>query len=183
MFSAIADPYWVSNMKFGSGVAKAIARRIDASGGGDQSWRLDYEDLADDLEFTADEIRNAVATMISRGYARIEHDRPGCPGPWLLLLTPKRLAADAAQREAARRKAEERAAKIALRGGQVNRAPISQELREFVFARDGRACLRCKATEGLTLDHIKPWSLGGPDAADNLQTLCRSCNSRKGDRA
>ena len=30
--------------------------------------------------------------------------------------------------------------------------------------------------------HIIPWSLGGEDTMENLQTMCRSCNSRKGNR-
>lgn len=184
MFIGSADNlYWVSKTKFGSGVAKAIARRIDASGGGDQSWPLDFEEMADDHEFTTEEIRDAVAAMISNGHARIEHDRPGYPGAWLLLLTPRRLAYDAAEAEARRKKAEARAAKIALRGGQIHRAPIPQQTRAFVFDRDGHACRRCGSTEDLTLDHIHPWSLGGPDTPDNLQALCRPCNSRKGDRA
>ena len=34
--------------------------------------------------------------------------------------------------------------------------------------------------EDLTLDHIIPESHGGHTTAENLQTLCRSCNSHKG---
>jgi 5-methylcytosine-specific restriction endonuclease McrA len=62
------------------------------------------------------------------------------------------------------------------------RQPIPPELREFVFRRDGNRCGECGTTDDLTLDHVHPWSLGGPDTPENLQTLCRSCNSRKGAR-
>jgi uncharacterized protein CbrC (UPF0167 family) len=41
-------------------------------------------------------------------------------------------------------------------------------------------CANCGATEGLTIDHIKPVKLGGTDDYSNLQILCKSCNSRKG---
>lgn len=34
----------------------------------------------------------------------------------------------------------------------------------------------------LELDHIKPYSLGGPFEVDNLQALCSPCNARKGAR-
>lgn len=60
------------------------------------------------------------------------------------------------------------------------RAAIPDALRQHVFERDGHRCLECAATDDLTLDHIYPWSLGGPDTEDNLRTLCRSCNSKKG---
>jgi hypothetical protein len=32
----------------------------------------------------------------------------------------------------------------------------------------------------LTKDHVKPLSLGGPNALDNLQTMCWPCNQSKG---
>jgi 5-methylcytosine-specific restriction endonuclease McrA len=62
------------------------------------------------------------------------------------------------------------------------RAAIPKEAREAVFDRDGRACIECGTTERLTIDHIAPVSLGGSDDISNLQTLCGSCNSRKGNR-
>lgn len=36
--------------------------------------------------------------------------------------------------------------------------------------------------EELTVDHIKPWSLGGPTEISNAQLLCRPCNSAKGNK-
>lgn len=63
-----------------------------------------------------------------------------------------------------------------------SRRHIPDELRFAVYERDGFTCLHCDATENLSLDHIHPYSLGGEDALENLQTLCRSCNSRKGAR-
>lgn len=60
------------------------------------------------------------------------------------------------------------------------RDPIPDALRAAVYERDGYACLRCGCADDLTLDHIFPWSKGGPDSYHNLQTLCRPCNSSKG---
>lgn len=58
----------------------------------------------------------------------------------------------------------------------VNIAPA---LRDTIFARDNNKCLRCGATEDLTVDHIFPRSIGGTHAPANLRTLCRACNSRR----
>ena len=60
--------------------------------------------------------------------------------------------------------------------------PVPDATRFFVLRRDGYRCVRCGATDDLTIDHVYPRSLGGSHAADNLQALCRSCNSAKGAR-
>jgi hypothetical protein len=65
--------------------------------------------------------------------------------------------------------------------GLRRRRPIPTAVRAFVFERDGYVCLSCGTTEGLSIDHIIPWSKGGSDRPDNLQTLCLPCNSRKRD--
>jgi hypothetical protein len=49
-----------------------------------------------------------------------------------------------------------------------------------VLERDGHRCLACGATTRLHVDHIKPVSRGGRNDLDNLQTLCVTCNARKG---
>ncbi len=56
-----------------------------------------------------------------------------------------------------------------------------KNIRHFIFKRDGYCCLKCYSPENLTLDHISPVSKGGENKIQNLQTLCKSCNSRKSD--
>lgn len=56
---------------------------------------------------------------------------------------------------------------------------ISKSDREWVYKRDGYACLKCGSPEDLTIDHVMPRALGGPDARSNYQTLCRTCNASK----
>lgn len=175
---------WCDKTRFGSGVAKAIVWRVLTSGGLMQAMTLDYDEWAAWHEFSVEAIRVAVARMVANGHARIvtgaewySHD-----GEVLELMTPGRHALDAALAAEVAAKEAERLARIALAGGREYRAPIPQEIRDEVYARDGYACVKCGATEDLTLDHIHPWSLGGPDTADNLRVLCRSCNSRKSNR-
>lgn len=43
-------------------------------------------------------------------------------------------------------------------------------------------CVACGATESLTIDHILPRSRGGTDAGKNLQLLCNTCNTSKGNK-
>lgn len=61
----------------------------------------------------------------------------------------------------------------------VKRVAITDSLRAKIYNRDGNACVRCSATEDLTIDHILPVSIGGINSEDNLRTLCRACNSRR----
>lgn len=49
-----------------------------------------------------------------------------------------------------------------------------------ILNRDNFQCVDCGSIKDLTADHIIPIVLGGTDAAENLQVLCRPCNSRKG---
>lgn len=59
---------------------------------------------------------------------------------------------------------------------------LPAEVRARVMARDNFTCQECGATEDLTVDHIKPRAHGGTNDWENLWTLCRHCNSRKGTR-
>jgi len=60
------------------------------------------------------------------------------------------------------------------------KAQISQQLRTRVFERDAYRCVFCQTHIDLCVDHIHPESKGGTLDFDNLQTLCRPCNSVKG---
>lgn len=69
-------------------------------------------------------------------------------------------------------------------GWESRRGAISGRVRTLVYRRDGYACLECGTDDitKLTLDHRVPITLGGSDDPENLRTLCKPCNSRKGAR-
>lgn len=57
---------------------------------------------------------------------------------------------------------------------------ISAKLKIQVHEKYGYRCVSCGSHKDLTCDHIKPEILGGETTIDNLQTMCKSCNSSKG---
>jgi hypothetical protein len=59
-----------------------------------------------------------------------------------------------------------------------------KQLRLKVLDKYGRICMKCAGNECIAVDHIKPRSLY-PHLQlefDNMQVLCRSCNSKKSNR-
>jgi len=60
------------------------------------------------------------------------------------------------------------------------RAPIPDEVKVFVWNRDGGRCVRCGSNQRLEFDHVIPVSMGGANTARNLQLLCETCNRSKG---
>ena len=62
----------------------------------------------------------------------------------------------------------------------ANRHIANAAVRHEVFKRDGYKCKTCLSTKMLSVDHIVSIRLGGSNEMSNLQTLCLSCNSRKG---
>lgn len=73
-----------------------------------------------------------------------------------------------------------------LREARKRQLPYEDVDREEILMRDDNRCRGCGATFTdecpVTLDHIIPLTKGGPWMSANLQALCRSCNSRKGNR-
>lgn len=59
------------------------------------------------------------------------------------------------------------------------REPIPQELRYAIAYRDKYRCRWCGNNAQLQLDHVIPWSNGGPDTDTNLRILCKLCNERR----
>ena len=59
---------------------------------------------------------------------------------------------------------------------------IRGSVRKDVLLRDNYSCNYCGSENDLCMDHIWPFSLGGENTYDNLQTLCQSCNSDKSDQ-
>ncbi len=62
---------------------------------------------------------------------------------------------------------------------------ITASVRVDVLSRDGYKCVFCGRNSqetSLEIDHIFPFSQGGSNKPDNLQTLCIDCNRGKGAR-
>lgn len=61
------------------------------------------------------------------------------------------------------------------------RDPIPYHVRAGVWLRDRGICQKCKTRnpKPWELDHIVPWSAGGPDTSDNLRVLCEKCNQER----
>lgn len=67
----------------------------------------------------------------------------------------------------------------------VERSRVTNKLRFEIYERDGYRCRNCGKGGGekdLEIDHVYPVSKGGKSTRDNLQTLCRTCNLKKGNR-
>jgi hypothetical protein len=60
------------------------------------------------------------------------------------------------------------------------RGAIPDDLKLFVFTRDGGCCRKCGSRNEIQYDHVIPVSMGGATSEANLQILCGPCNRRKG---
>ena len=61
------------------------------------------------------------------------------------------------------------------------RAPIPDEIKQYVWQRDRGQCAKCQSQENIEFDHIIPISVGGGNTARNIQILCENCNRSKSD--
>lgn len=60
------------------------------------------------------------------------------------------------------------------------RGSIPEDVKQFVWKRDGGQCRQCRSNTELQFDHIIPASMGGASTPENIQVLCGPCNRRKG---
>lgn len=64
----------------------------------------------------------------------------------------------------------------------LKKEKIPSEVRWSVWERDNFTCKHCGTRRNLSIDHIIPESKGGQTTIENCQTLCKTCNSKKGAR-
>ena len=100
-------------------------------------------------------------------------------------LTTVEIKALLLSREARRKKKIEKAmAYLEIHDHPTERAkrrePIPDDVKMFVWKRDGGRCVKCESREKLEFDHIIPLSKGGSNTARNIQLLCEKCNREKG---
>jgi hypothetical protein len=64
---------------------------------------------------------------------------------------------------------------------EANARRIPRDVRQRVWQRYGGRCAECNSTAYLEFDHIIPVARGGGNSDNNIQLLCRGCNSTKSD--
>ena len=57
-----------------------------------------------------------------------------------------------------------------------------QDIKDWVFEKHGKICLACGTNKNISLDHVIPIIKKGENIKENLQPLCKPCNSRKHDK-
>lgn len=63
--------------------------------------------------------------------------------------------------------------------GNGDKSTINRKEWKALCAKYDNRCLACGQKKRLEIDHIIPISKGGHNSIDNVQPLCRSCNSKK----
>lgn len=98
-------------------------------------------------------------------------------------LTQEQVHALLVTRDQRQQRKVDRAVAMVQQGQQVvpnARGHISDEVKQFVWQRDGGHCRNCGAATELQFDHIISVAMGGSSDAENLQLLCGPCNRMKG---
>lgn len=166
---------WIRQCRLGSGIRKGVMMTVAASSTEDS--RLAGVDIPAGYAVclnTAPEVASraevslAVASNVlgSMTQARVIYQGPYTPGLiWIHYARPPVTIG-----------------RYEYPHGRSPRPAVPPGMRLAVLARGRYRCASCGTASDLTLDHIYPWSRGGTHRLDNLQPLCRSCNSRKGSR-
>lgn len=64
----------------------------------------------------------------------------------------------------------------------IKATSITRSQRAKILERDDYTCQGCGAKDHRCIDHVIPASRGGTSDDDNLQVLCMSCNTKKGNK-
>ena len=118
-----------------------------------------------------DRMRDAVIQMIESNLSAIRyawHWGDG-EGGWIFSEMEKRVLTNEPRR-------------VVREPHRQKKAKIHADLRRQVFERYAYRCVTCGGHHDLCIDHIVPESKGGETVFENLQAMCRSCNSKKGAR-
>jgi hypothetical protein len=133
-------------------------------------------DLCDVLEETNQRLRRRMELLLTPGSPWFEAEPPTMDRYWIYLET-------VTGHEWSYESVAERFA--LLRAPSDTREAIGPALRYEVLSRDRSTCKRCGRQAPqveVHVDHILPWSLGGPTTPENLQVLCAECNLGKSNR-
>ncbi|MBW4795337.1 HNH endonuclease [Pseudomonas tolaasii] len=69
---------------------------------------------------------------------------------------------------------------IELASASIRKRSFRGKFKKRILDRDGNKCINCPETDGLTLQHVRPYSQGGETSFRNLVTLCERCNQNMG---
>jgi 5-methylcytosine-specific restriction endonuclease McrA len=161
---------------FGKGPFTLVIGKRAVSAGSKRKWtKLEVQEF---LNYSA-QWPGYVAELEGRWYwahaGRIFSDNDGLTQQqvWALLLT----------RDQREQRKVDRAIAMVHHGpvaGEPVRGHISDEIKQYVWTRDGGRCRNCQSTAELQFDHIIPVAMGGSSEPENLQLLCGPCNRMKG---
>jgi len=98
-------------------------------------------------------------------------------------LTAQQVQALLVTRQQREQRKVDRAVAMMERGVEMEaarRGVIPDDVKQYVFQRDGGRCRNCHSSHELQFDHIIPVAMGGSSEPENLQLLCGPCNRMKG---
>lgn len=136
-----------------------------------QQEQIEFEQYCSSIAATKEALLNEAIDAVYKAaedlapYLKLVYHQGDGKGGWILSVL----------REAAGISAEQASST-------KNKRSITGKIRRFVMERDFYRCKFCGTHEALSIDHIVPRAAGGGDEIENLQTLCLSCNIKKGSK-
>lgn len=137
----------------------------------DEYSRLVYLSWMDDSRlFDQDEIIKTEEVLKNNGFWNIHHKLTGQDIKTIRFVINNS------------RKFWERKNSYELKRLQASLFTSRPDIRKKVYDLHGKECLSCGETEKIEMDHVIPIVKGGENTIENLQPLCKSCNTSKRDQ-